>query len=52
MSNREKFNFDFFTIENYRNVIQLAIGRGFQFILHKDEFQPERKDVVWRDVFN
>lgn len=48
MTNREKYNFDFFTIKNYKNVIQLAIDRGFQFIFHKDEFQPERKDVIWR----
>jgi hypothetical protein len=48
MTNREKYSFDFFTIENYKNVIQLAIDRGFQFILHKDEFNPERKDVIWR----
>lgn len=48
MTNREKYNFDFFTIDNYNKVIQLAIDRGFQFILHKDDFNSERKDVIWR----
>lgn len=48
MTNREKYYFDDFTLENYRRLIRLAKEKGFQFILHKDEFVPERKDIIWR----
>jgi hypothetical protein len=48
MNNREKYHFDDFTLDNYRHLIQLAKGKGFQFILHKDDFVPERKDIIWR----
>lgn len=48
MTNREKYNFDYFTIEHYRELVQLAKDQGFTFILHKDEFVHERKDVIWR----
>ena len=48
MTNREKYHFDDFTLDNYRRLIQLGIEKGFQFILHKDEFVPERKDIIWR----
>ena len=48
MTNREKYHFDDFTLDNYQRLIQLAKERGFHFILHKDEFVPDRKDVIWR----
>ena len=48
MTNREKYHFDDFTFENYRRLIRLAKSKGFHFILHKDEFVPKRKDVIWR----
>lgn len=48
MTNREKYHFDDFTLDNYRRLIRLAKEKGFQFILHKDEFVPERKDIIWR----
>ena len=48
MTNREKYHFDDFTLENYRRLIALAIEKGFHFILHKDDFVSERKDVIWR----
>lgn len=48
MTNREKYRFDDFTFENYRRLIQLAKEKGFQFILHRDDFVPDRKDVIWR----
>lgn len=48
MTNREKYHFDDFTFENYQRLIKLAKEKGFQFILHKDEFVPERKDIIWR----
>lgn len=48
MTNREKYHFDDFTLVNYKRLIELAKEKGFQFILHKDEFVPERKDIIWR----
>lgn len=48
MINREKYHFDDFTLDNYRRLVNLTKEKGFQFILHKDEFVPERKDVIWR----
>lgn len=48
MTNREKYIFDDFTFDNYRRLIILAKSKGFQFILHKDEYVPERKDIIWR----
>jgi len=48
MDNREKYNFDFFTIDNYKNMVKLAIENGFQFINYGDEFIANRKDVIWR----
>ncbi len=48
MTNREKYHFDDFTLSNYRKLIRLAKSQGFQFILHKDDYIPERKDIIWR----
>lgn len=48
MTNREKYNFDYFTIKHYREIVRLAKDLGFEFILHKDEFKPNRKDIIWR----
>lgn len=48
MTNRVKYHFDDFTLENYQRLIRIAKEKGFQFILHKDEFVPERKDIIWR----
>lgn len=48
MTNREKYLFDDFTFENYRRLIQIAKNNGFQFILHKDKFNLDRKDIIWR----
>lgn len=48
MTNREKYIFDDFTFDNYKRLIVLAKCKGFQFILHKDEYVPERKDIIWR----
>ena len=48
MTNREKYNFDDFTLENYQRLIKLAKEKDFHFILHKDEFVQDRKDIIWR----
>lgn len=48
VTNREKYKFDYFTIENYRKQVELAIENGFQFILFSDDFKEDRKDIIWR----
>lgn len=48
MTNREKYYFDDFTIENYRRLIELALSKGFRFISYTDDFDEGRKDVLWR----
>lgn len=48
MTNREKYNFDYFTITHYAEIVKLAKDTGFQFILHKDEYVESRKDIIWR----
>ena len=48
MTNREKYIFSDFTLSNYQRLIQLAKKQGFQFILHKEPYNKERKDVIWR----
>lgn len=48
MTNSEKYRFDDFTFANYRRLLQLAKDRGFEFILHKDEYRPETKQIIWR----
>ena len=32
MTNREKYKFDYFTLNNYRKLLELAITNNFQFI--------------------
>lgn len=48
MTNREKYHFDDFTLENYKRLVNMAIEKGFKFILHKDDYVEERRDVIWR----
>ena len=48
MNNREKYSVDDFTFENYRRLLKLAKSKEFEFILHKDAFVAERKDIIWR----
>ena len=48
MTNREKYLFEDFTLANYKRLIQLAKNKGFYFILHKNEYVADRKDVIWR----
>ena len=48
MNNWGKYHFDDFTLENYQRLIRLAKIKGFQFIIHKDGFVQNRKDVIWR----
>ena len=48
MTNREKYHFDDFTLDNYKRLLRKAVNNGYHFILHKDAFIEERKDVIWR----
>ena len=48
MTNREKYKFDYFTLNNYRKLLELAIANNFQFISFSDNFVSERKDIIWR----
>lgn len=48
MTNREKYKFDYFTIAHYKEIVNLAKEQGFKFILHKDVFVENRKDIIWR----
>lgn len=48
MTNREKFKFDDFTLDNYKRLVALALEKGFQFISYTDEFVQDRKDILWR----
>lgn len=48
MTNREKYHFDDFTLDNYKRLVQLAVDNGFKFILHKDSFEAGRRDIIWR----
>ncbi len=48
MENKEKYHFDDFTLLNYRQLIQLAKNKGFKFILHKDNYAKDAKEIIWR----
>ena len=48
MNNREKYKFDYFTLENYRKLLELALEKGFEFISYTDPFHQDRKDILWR----
>lgn len=52
MTNRELYKFDDFTLSNYRKLIQIAKAQGFQFILHKDKYVSERKDIYGVTMLN
>ncbi|SDO52645.1 hypothetical protein SAMN04487900_12424 [Prevotella communis] len=48
MTNREKYKFDYFTIDHYGELVKMARDLGFIFILHKDDYVADRKDIIWR----
>lgn len=48
MTNREKYNFDFFTLNNYSRMIELALEQDFKFELFKEEYDWSKKIVLWR----
>lgn len=48
MTNREKYDFDSFTLENYPRMLELALGKGFLFDLFKEEYDWTQKILLWR----
>jgi len=38
MRNSEKYQFDVFTIENYKAIVRLAVAERFQFVFFHDCF--------------
>lgn len=48
MTNREKYRFYDFTLDNYKRLVALALEKGFEFISYTDEFVRDRKDILWR----
>ncbi len=48
MTNKRKYLFDDFTFDNYRHLLKVAKDKGFTFILHKDDYLQDRKDIIWR----
>ena len=49
MSNREKYNFDYFTIDHYDAIVKIAVDNGFYFLTYADELLvPGRKEILWR----
>lgn len=49
MTNRELYDFDYFTIENYEHLIKQTVKRGFEFCLY-DNPKIEEGDmkILWR----
>ena len=48
ITNREKYKFDDFTLDNYERLIEIAKKKGFNFISYTDEYVNDRKDILWR----
>lgn len=48
MTNREIYAFDSFTLDNYRNLLRLAVSNRFEFLRFTDVYVEQRKDIIWR----
>lgn len=48
MTNRVRYKFSDFTLTNYQRLIRIAKEQGFCFILHKDPYDDNRKEIIWR----
>lgn len=48
MTNQEKYKFEEFTIENFKNYLKLAIDNGFHFSSFHDEHNSNSKVILWR----
>lgn len=47
-TNRVEYLFDYFTLANYKSLLELALEKGFCFIVFTDNFLADRKDILWR----
>ena len=48
MTNRERYDFDCFTLGNYSRMVELALARGFEFDFYKDDYDWSKKIILWR----
>lgn len=48
MTNREKYDFGFFTLDNYERMVELALQQGFVFEGFKEEYDWAKKIILWR----
>lgn len=48
MTNSELYKFDYFTLQHYGEIVAMARNYGFEFISFEEDFNQERKDVIWR----
>lgn len=48
MTNQEKYKFEEFTLNNYRNLLILAKNNKFQFSSFHDEHPSDSKEILWR----
>jgi hypothetical protein len=48
MTNREKYDFDCFTLVNYPRMVEIALARGFEFDFYKDDYDWSKKIILWR----
>ena len=48
MTNREKYRFDDFTLQNYKRLLQLALDKGFVFSDYVLDLADEVRSIIWR----
>ena len=48
MTNREKYDFDCFTLANYASFLKLAKEQGFSFESFQQGYDEKRKIILWR----
>jgi len=48
MENIEFYNFKYFTITNYRDLIRKVVENNFNFSLFHEEFPANTKQILWR----
>ena len=48
MTNREKYDFDCFTLDNYSRMLELALENGFDFQGYKTEYDWSGRIILWR----
>lgn len=48
MNKKEFYKYDYFTIENYKKQLEIAIANGFQFIHFTEPYIKNRKEIIWR----